>query len=286
MIKGKKVSVVMPAFNAEKLLAKTVNEIDREIVDDIILVDNASEDNTVQRAQELGIFVWKHPVNKGFGGNLKQGYRLALLRGADIIATVHPDYQYEPKLVPAMAYLLLTGNYDCVLGCRMHCHGAKKGNMPFIRYYGNRILKSFINLFTGAGISEYHTGYRCYTRELLETLPLEENSNDFVFDIQIMLQAMAFGFRFGEVSCPTRYIENASSISHWRSIKTSWELAIHTWQYVLHQRGIWKNKRLFTREGTKLLDVATDKIQGTAIEATFLQSSLPYERVHTRHSVT
>ena len=275
----------MPAFNAEKLLAKTVEDIDREIVDDIILVDNASDDNTVQRAQELGLFVWRHPANKGFGGNLKQGYRLALLRGADIIATVHPDYQYEPKLVPAMAYLLLTGNYDFVLGCRLHCHGAKKGNMPVVRYYGNRILRSFINLFTGAGISEYHTGYRCYTRELLETLPLEENSNDFVFDIQIMLQAMAFGFRFGEISCPTRYIEDASSISYLRSIKTSWELAIHTLQYVLHQRGILNNKRLFATKGTKLLDVATDKIQGTALEAAFFKSALSYARVHTRYPV-
>ena len=270
MIKDKKVAVVMPAFNAEKLLARTVNEIDREIVDDIILVDNASEDKTVERAKELRIFVWRHPVNRGFGGNLKQGYRLALMRGADIIATVHPDYQYDPKLVPVMASLLLTGNYDFVLGCRMHCHGARKGNMPFVRYYGNRILRSFINLLTGAGISEYHTGYRCYTRELLETLPLEENSNDFVFDIQIMLQAMAFGFRFGEVSCPTRYIEEASSISYWRSIKTSLELAVHTMQYIVHQRGIWKNKRLFTAEGTKLLDVATEKMQGTAFEANFL----------------
>ncbi len=263
VIKDKKVAVVMPAFNAEKLLAKTVDDIDREIVDDIILVDNASEDNTVQRAKELGIFVWKHPVNKGFGGNLKQGYRLALMRGADIIATVHPDYQYEPKLVPAMAYLLLTGNYDFVLGCRMHCNGAKKGNMPLVRYYGNRILRSFINLLTGAGISEYHTGYRCYTRELLETLPLEENSNDFVFDIQIMLQAMAFGFRFGEVSCPTRYLEEASSISYWRSIKTSWELTLQTFQYVLRQWKIWRNKRLFTAKGTKLLDVAIDEMQDT-----------------------
>ena len=184
-----------------------------------------------------------------------------------------------------MAYLLLTGNYDFVLGCRMHCHGAKKGNMPFIRYYGNRILRSFINLLTGAGISEYHTGYRCYTRELLEHLPLEENSNDFVFDIQIMLQAMAFGFRFGEISCPTRYIEDASSISHWRSIKTSWELAIHTLQYVLHKRGLWKNKRLFTSEGKKLLDVGTENMQGTAFEATLLKPVLPNGRMHTRHSV-
>ena len=263
MLKGKKIAIVMPAYNAEKLLAKTVGDIDREIVDDIILVDNASEDNTVQRAQELGIFVWRHPVNKGFGGNLKQGYRLALMRGADIIATVHPDFQYEPKLVPAMAYLLLTGNYDFVLGCRVHCNGAKKGNMPFVRYYGNRILRSFINLLTGAGISEYHTGYRCYTRELLETLPLEENSNDFVFDIQIMLQAMAFGFRFGEVSCPTRYLEEASSISYWRSIKTSWELTLQTFQYVLRQWKIWRNKRLFTAKGTKLLDVAIDEVQDT-----------------------
>ena len=280
MLKGKKIAIVMPAYNAEKLLAKTVGDIDREIVDDIILVDNASEDETVRRAQELGIFVWRHAVNKGFGGNLKQGYRLALMRGADIIATVHPDYQYDPRLVPAMAYLLLTGNYDFVLGCRVHCNGAKQGNMPFVRYYGNRILRSFINLLTAAGISEYHTGYRCYTRELLATLPLEENSNDFVFDIQIMLQAMAFGFRFGEVSCPTRYLEEASSISYWRSIKTSWELSVQTFQYVLRQWTLWRNTRLFTATGTKLLDVAIDEMQDTVFNSALEKTGFPSGRAH------
>ncbi len=266
MLQGKNITVVMPAYNVERLLAKTIEDLDTSIIDDIILVDNASQDHTVEVAQSLGIYVWQHPVN-GFGGNLKQGYRLALLRGADIIATVHPDYQYEPKLVPAMAHLLLTGNYDCVLGCRMTCNGARRGNMPVIRYYGNKILTNCINSLTWAGITEYLTGYRCYTREVVESLPLAENSNDFVFDIQIILQALAFGYRFGEVSCPTRYLEDASSISYLKSLKTSVELGYHTLLYRAHKMGIWRNDRLFSRAGQKLLDIRQDQMIGRAFGA-------------------
>ncbi len=258
MLQGKKITVVMPAFNAEKLVAQTIADLDTSIVDDIILVDNASRDQTVKIARACGAYVWQHPVNRGFGGNLKQGYRLALQRGADIIATVHPDYQYEPKLVPAMAHLLLTGNYDCVLGCRMTCNGARRGHMPSIRFYGNKILAACINGLTWAGITEYHTGYRCYTREVLESLPLAENSNDFVFDIQIILQALAFGYRFGEISCPTRYMEDASSISYFRSLKASTELAYHTLLYRAHKMGVRRNHRLFSETGQRLLEVASD----------------------------
>jgi glycosyltransferase involved in cell wall biosynthesis len=266
VLQGKKIAVVMPALNAEKLLAKTIADLDTSIIDDIILVDNASQDHTVEVAQSLGLYVWQHPVNRGFGGNLKQGYRLALQRHADIIATVHPDYQYEPKLVPAMAHLLLTGNYDCVLGCRMTCNGARRGNMPAIRFYGNKILATYMNALTWAGITEYLTGYRCYTRQVLETLPLAENSNDFVFDIQIILQALAFGYRFGEVSCPTRYLQDASSINHLRSLKTSVELAYHTLLYRVHKMGVWRHYRLFGHTGQKLLDITEVQMVGHAVE--------------------
>lgn len=266
MLQGKKITVVMPAYNVEKLLARTIADLDTSIIDDIILVDNASRDHTVEIAQSLGVYVWQHPVNRGFGGNLKQGYRLALQRDADIIATVHPDYQYDPKLVPAMAHLLLTGNYDCVLGCRMTCNGARRGHMPGIRFYGNKILAACMNALTWAGITEYHTGYRCYTRQVLETLPLAENSNDFVFDIQIILQALAFGYRFGEVSCPTRYMEDASSISHLKSLKASIELSYHTLLYRLHKMGMWQNDRLFGAAGTRLLDLSEDEMAGREAE--------------------
>ncbi|WP_089721320.1 glycosyltransferase family 2 protein [Candidatus Entotheonella palauensis] len=256
----------MPAFNAEKLLARTIADLDTSIIDDVILVDNASCDHTVDIARSLGVYVWQHPVNRGFGGNLKQGYRLALQRGADIIATVHPDYQYEPKLVPAMAHLLLTDNYDCVLGCRMTCNGARRGHMPTIRFYGNKVLSACINGLTWAGITEYHTGYRCYTRQVLESLPLAENSDDFVFDIQIILQALAFGYRFGEISCPTRYMDDASSISHLKSLKASVELAYHTLLYRAHQMRVWRRHRLFSESGQKLLDLAEDQMVGYAVE--------------------
>jgi len=255
VIQGKKITVVMPAFNVERLLAKTVADLDTSIIDDIILVDNASSDHTVEIAQSLGVYVWQHPINRGFGGNLKQGYRLALPRGADIIATVHPDYQYDPKLVPSMAYLLLTGNYDCVLGCRMTCNGARRGHMPVIRFYGNKVLAACMNGLTWAGITEYHTGSRCYTRQVLESLPLAENSNDYIFDIQIILQALAFGYRFGEISCPTRYMEDASSISHLKSLKTSVELAYYSFIYRAHRIGVWRHHRLFSETGQKPLDL-------------------------------
>lgn len=266
MIGDKRIAVVMPAYNVEPTLARTVNEIDRTIVDDVILVDNKSHDDTVRCATDLEIFVFCHPENKGFGGNLKQGYRLALQRGADIVVTLHPDYQYEPRLVPAMAHLLGTGVYHAVLGSRVLCGDAKKSGMPLPRYVANRILTWFQNTLLRTHLSEFHTGYRAYSRELLSALPLEENSNDFLFDNQILMQTIQFGFKIGEISCPTRYLDENSSISYWRSVVYSLGLIKDTFRLVAHRLRLVRNDRLFGEAGRKLLDVPEEEIQGMAID--------------------
>ena len=227
---------------------------------------NASQDETVRRAEELNIFVYCHPENKGFGGNLKQGYRLALQRGADIVVTVHPDYQYEPKLVPAMAHLLNTGVYDAVLGSRILCGDARKSGMPLPRYAANRFLTWYQNLLLRTHLSEFHTGYRAYSRAVLETLPLQENSNDFLFDNQILMQTIQFGFKIGEISCPTKYLDENSSIGYWRSVVYSVGLMKDTLRLLLHRWRIKRDPRLFGDEGRKLLDVPDEEIEGVAIE--------------------
>lgn len=251
MIGNEKVTVVMPAYNAAKTLEQVVEGIDRSIVDDIILVDDSSRDHTVRLANELGLFVHEHDRNLGYGGNQKSCYRLALGRGADIIVMVHPDYQYEPRLVPAMAGMIQSHVYDVVLGSRILGGGALRGGMPVVKYVANRFLTFFQNLVIGAKLSEYHTGYRAFSRRVLETLPLEENSNDFLFDNQMLCQAVAFGFQLGEISCPTKYFAEASSISFRRSciyglgvLKTSLRLALHRLGY--------KNNKLFGEAGRKL----------------------------------
>jgi glycosyltransferase involved in cell wall biosynthesis len=218
MINKKKICVVLPAYNAGRTLEKTLQEIPSEIVDDIILVDDASTDNTVEVAQKLGLFIYRHDKNKGYGGNQKTCYHLALQRGADLVIMLHPDYQYTPKLLRPMASLLESGFFDVVLGSRVLGVGALAGGMPLYKYIFNRILTLIQNLLMGHKLSEYHTGYRGFTREVLEDLPLERNSNDFVFDNEMLSQTIYRGFRIGEISCPTRYFPEASSINFRRSV--------------------------------------------------------------------
>ena len=221
MFKEQKVIVVMPAYNAERTLRKTYNEIiDQEIIDLVIVVDDGSQDETVSIAKELpDTLVYTHEKNLGYGGNQKTCYRLALEAGGDIIIMVHPDYQYTPKLVLAMASMIGNGLYHCVLGSRILGGYALKGGMPIWKYIANRFLTLFENLLLGAKLSEYHTGYRAFSRNLLEQLPLEVNSDDFVFDNQMLAQILWLGYTVAEVSCPTKYFAEASSINLFRSIK-------------------------------------------------------------------
>lgn len=209
----------MPAYNAAKTLAKTVTEIDRELVDEIIVVDDGSADNTVKEASELGLVVFRHNENFGYGRNQKTCYAEALVRGADIVVMVHPDYQYSPKLIVPMASMIAYGDYDAVIGSRILGTGAIEGGMPRYKYIANRFLTLFQNILIGYKLSEYHTGFRAFSREVLEALPLNSNSDDFVFDNQMLAQTVYFGFRIGELSCPTRYTAESSSINFSRSIK-------------------------------------------------------------------
>ena len=219
MIRGKKVVVVMPAYNAGKTLKTTCAEIPMDIVDEIILVDDASRDETVAVAKELGLKTIVHPKNRGYGGNQKSCYKTALEAGADIVIMLHPDYQYTPKLVSAMAYILESGLYDVVLGSRILGGQALKGGMPMYKYISNRFLTMAQNMLMGAKLSEYHTGYRAFTRKVLETVPIERNSDDFVFDNQMLSQIHYKGFNIAEVTCPAKYFEEASSINFLRSMR-------------------------------------------------------------------
>jgi glycosyltransferase involved in cell wall biosynthesis len=218
MISGKRVCVVMPAYNAAKTLEWTWREIPFDVVDEAILVDDRSRDNTVEEAKRLGIRHVVHPVNRGYGGNQKTCYTEALAEGADIVVMLHPDYQYTPKLITAMAAMIAGGEYDVVLGSRILGTGALLGGMPLYKFVSNRFLTLFQNILVGQKLSEYHTGYRAFSKEVLMRLPLNENSDDFVFDNQMIVQAIRFGFRIGELSCPTRYLEESSSINFRRSV--------------------------------------------------------------------
>lgn len=218
MIAGKRVTVVLPAYNAARTLRATYDDMPHDIVDDIILTDDASRDETVALAKQLGIYTIRHQKNRGYGANQKTCYSVALERGAEIVVMLHPDYQYAPKLVTAMASMIASGEYDVVLGSRMLGRGARAGGMPLYKLLANRMLTSFQNLVVGQNLSEYHTGYRAWSREVLETLPLKVASNDFVFDNQMLAQAIHWGFRIGEISCPTRYFDDASSIDFRRSV--------------------------------------------------------------------
>ena len=218
MLAGNRIAVVLPAYNAEKTLRRTYDEIPRDIVDDIILTDDASADDTVLVARSLGVLTLRHDRNRGYGANQKTCYAAALARGADVVVMLHPDYQYSPTLVPAMASMIVSGHYDVVLGSRILGGGARKGGMPLYKYIANRALTAAQNLLVGQKLSEYHTGYRAWSRRVLERLPLLNCSDDFVFDNQMLTQAIHAGFTIGEVSCPTRYFPEASSINFGRSV--------------------------------------------------------------------
>jgi len=250
MIDGKRIAVVMPAYNAEKTLEKTVRGLPG-IVDIKILVDDSSNDNTALLSERLGVQTFIHDKNYGYGRNQQTCYREALNAGADIVVMLHPDYQYTPALVSAMADMVASGVYDVVLGSRILGGGALKGGMPYYKYVANRVLTAFQNVFLGVKLSEYHTGFRAFSREVLQTLPLLENSDDFVFDNQMIAQAVMFGFRIGEISCPTSYFEEASSISFRRSVKYGIGVLMTTASFVAHKAGIVKLP-LFDTTGRKV----------------------------------
>ena len=239
MLLGKRVAVVLPAYNAEKTLEQTYKEIPHDIVDDIILVDDNSKDLTVDLAKSLGIkHVVRHDRNRGYGGNQKTCYRKALDTGADIVVMLHPDYQYTPKLIRALTAVLAEGVYDVVLGSRILGTGALKGGMPLYKYVSNRFLTAFENVLIGQKLSEYHTGYRAYTRQVLEKIPFDKNSDDFIFDNQFLVQAHYYGFEIAEVTCPTKYFEEASSINFSRSLRYGLLCCLTAVQFRLQKTGV------------------------------------------------
>jgi glycosyltransferase involved in cell wall biosynthesis len=250
MINGKRIAVVMPAYNAEITLEKTVLGL-TEVVDIRILVDDNSRDRTAMLSGELGVRTFVHDANYGYGRNQQTCYREALAAGADVVVMVHPDYQYTPELVPAIAGMVASGAYDMALGSRILGAGALKGGMPLYKYIANRLLTGFQNIFFGVKLSEYHTGFRAFSRELLQTLPLLENSDDFVFDNQMIAQAVIFGFRIGEISCPTRYFPEASSINFKRSVKYGFGVLSTTATLVAHRMGLVRSP-LFAKTGKKV----------------------------------
>jgi glycosyltransferase involved in cell wall biosynthesis len=250
MINGKRIAVVMPAYNAEKTLEVTVGELP-DLVDICILVDDHSSDSTVTLARRLGLHVFQHDRNYGYGRNQQTCYREALAANADVIIMLHPDYQYTPLLLTAMASMVAYNVYDVVLGSRIIGGRALRGGMPLYKYIANRLLTAFENLFLGVKLSEYHTGYRAFSRKVLDELPLLENSDDFVFDNQMLAQCVHFGFRIGEVSCPTKYFEEASSINFRRSVNYGFGVLATTLQFALQRMGVIRLPR-FSNQGRKL----------------------------------
>ena len=256
MLNGKRIAVVMPAYNAEKTLRVTVDELP-EIVDMRILVDDNSSDRTVEVARELGLVHFVHDRNYGYGRNQQTCYREALAEGADVVIMLHPDYQYTPLLVTAMASMVAYGIYDVVLGSRIIGGQALHGGMPLYKYVFNRLLTAFENLFLRIKVSEYHTGYRAFSKEVLTRLPLLENSDDFVFDNQMLAQCVYFGFKIGEVSCPTKYFPEASSINFRRSVKYGLGVLATTMQFASQKWGLGRF-RIFAEDGRRLEPSATE----------------------------
>ena len=241
MLKGKKIVVVLPAYNAEKTLIPTYNEIPHDIVDEVILVDDLSKDKTVETAKTLGIkHIIQHSNNKGYGGNQKTCYKKALEINADIIIMLHPDYQYPPKLISAMSNLLVDDIYQVVIGSRILGKGALKRGMPFYKYLFNRFLTFIQNIFLQQKLSEYHTGYRAFNKIVLEDIPFEKNSDDFVFDNQMLTQIINKNYEIGEISCPAIYFDEASSINFKRSMKYGLGVLLTSLQYVLNKWNITK----------------------------------------------
>jgi glycosyltransferase involved in cell wall biosynthesis len=253
MLHGKRIIVVLPAYKAAKTLRQTCEDIPRDIVDEIVLVDDASMDDTVAIAKSLDLHTHVHRENLGYGANQKTCYREALALGADIVVMLHPDYQYDPRLVTAMAAMIASGAYDVVLASRILGGKAIRGGMPVYKYVFNRFLTAFQNLLVGAKLSEYHSGYRAFSAEVIRTIPLLSNSDDFVFDNQMILQALAFDFRVGEISCPTKYFPEASSINFRRSVIYGFGVLAASLHYRLWR---WRliRSRLFGREKGKGVD--------------------------------
>jgi glycosyltransferase involved in cell wall biosynthesis len=243
MLNGKKVVVVLPAYNAAKTLEITYGEIPFEFVDDVVLVDDASRDDTAEVARRLNITTIVHEQNKGYGGNQKTCYRAALDLGADIVVMLHPDYQYTPKLVTSIAAMIAYGEFDAVLASRILGIGALKGGMPLYKYISNRFLTLVENLLLGHKLSEYHTGYRAFSREILQNLPLDADDDDFVFDNQMIAQVIWHGYRVGEVSCPTKYFPEASSINFKRSVKYGLGVLATAVEFRLAKMGLMKSGR-------------------------------------------
>ena len=244
MFGTKRIVVVMPAYNAAATLKRTYDEVmDEGLADLVVVVDDGSHDDTVAIARTLPqVLVHAHPSNQGYGANQKSCYRLALENAADIVVMIHPDYQYTPKLLPAMVSIVARGLHPCVLASRILGGYALKGGMPWWRYVGNRVLTLLENLLLGAKLSEYHTGYRAFSREILEKLPLERNADDFVFDNQMLVQILWFGYTIGEVSCPTRYASDSSSINFRRSLKYGFGCLATALAFRLTKIGVWRSK--------------------------------------------
>lgn len=243
MYKGKKVVVVLPAYNAARTLEMTYNEIPFDVVDEVILCDDASEDNTVKIGAQLGIqHIIKHEKNKGYGGNQKSLYHKSLEIGADIIVMLHPDYQYTPRLIPSMVNMIGEDLYPVVLGSRILGKGALKGGMPLYKYMANRLLTFVQNILVNYKLSEYHTGYRAFSREVLETINFEKNSDDFVFDNEVLSQIIYAKFDVGEITCPTKYFEAASSINLKRSIKYGLGVLRVSWIHFMNRLGILRSE--------------------------------------------
>ena len=263
MLNGKRIVVVMPAYNAARTLRQTYAEVPRDVVDEVILVDDASHDATVDVARELGIRYVVHEKNAGYGANQKTCYRLALAAGADVVIMVHPDYQYTPKLITAMAAMITSGVYEVVLGSRILGRGARAGGMPLYKYISNRVLTLVQNLGLGQKLTEYHTGFRAFSRKVLLELPLEESSNDFVFDNQMLVQLVYFGYEIAEISCPTRYFDDASSINAWRAVRYGLGVLSATLSCILARAGL-RTAPFLRRDGRRLNEPTPTASSGDA----------------------
>lgn len=243
MIKGKKLIVILPAYNAAKTLKKTYDEIPFDIVDDVVLVDDKSSDNTADLAREIGInHVIVHEENKGYGGNQKSCYNKALDLDADIVVMLHPDYQYTPKLIESMAHIIANGLYPVVIGSRILGKGARRGGMPFYKYVANRFLTLSQNILMGQKLSEYHTGFRMFSAEVMRDINFNSNSDDFIFDNQMLAQIFYAGYEIAEITCPTKYFEEASSINFKRSSKYGLGVLGVSWKYFFNKIGLMKSE--------------------------------------------
>ncbi|MBP7148132.1 MAG: glycosyltransferase family 2 protein [Acidobacteria bacterium] len=263
MLNGQKIVVVLPAYNAESTLKATLADIPPGVVDEVLLVDDGSSDGTVRLARELGLKVLVHERNMGYGANQKTCYRAALAAGAGVIVMLHPDYQYSPRLVPAIAGMIASGEFDVALGSRILGVGALAGGMPLYKYVSNRFLTLAQNILCSHKLSEYHTGYRAFSREVLEALPLNANGDDFIFDNQMLAQAIYAGFRIGEISCPTRYFPEASSINFRRSVRYGLGVMATALSFRLARWGV-RHGRIFPRALDKAYRRAPGQVAGAS----------------------